>query len=180
MVDVDDTIANTQQAALDYYRMMTGDYSTSLNMIKSQWFMPELCPKFSPQQQGEVFNQPQFFRLLEPLPRAQEGTKFLKEKGYDVRICTLHRAEGIAQKDEWIQKHFPHITERYYYTNVSGNKDAYKALSIIDDNPKNILTSSCEHPILFDFHRMHTNLEIKKENIIVVNSWDEIIEGGIF
>lgn len=180
LVDVDDTIANTRQAILDYYRLETGDYSTSLERAKSYWYAYDLCPKFTNEEVENAFNDPLLFKLLKPMEGAQEGVAYLQRKGFDIRVCTMHRAEGVILKDTWLNYHFPTIESRYYSTSLRGNKDDFSAYSIIDDNIKNINTSPCDIPILLDFFGIQGNIYRKDDKRIRVNSWKEIIERGIF
>lgn len=180
LVDVDDTIANTRQAILDYYRLETGDYSTSIKDAKGYWYTDGMCPKFTAERCAEAFNDPKLFKLLKPLEGAKEGIAYLQQKGYEVRICTLHNAMGIALKDKWLDYNFPTLTTRHYSTMLGGNKDVFCAYSIIDDNIKNISTSSCDVPILLDFFEIQNDKVFdKRDKRKRITSWKELIEKEI-
>ena len=181
LIDVDDTIANTRQAILDYYRAKTGDLSTSLASCRSYWYTDDLCPLFTKEQAEQAFEDPELFKILKPIEGAKEVVEHLQRKGFDVRICTLHSAKGIILKDVWLNYHFPSVKSRHYSTSVKGNKDVFNAYSIIDDNVKNINTSPCEVPILLDFFELQqSNVYDKGDKRIRVKNWNEIIERGIF
>ncbi len=175
LVDIDDTLANTRQAMLEFYRQKTNDYSTSIEGARTYWYTDALCPLFSEEEAEAAFSDPKLFSILKPLEGAQEGIQYLQDKGYDVRVCTLHNAEGIALKDKWIDYYFPNLKVRYYSTSVGGNKDVFSAYAIIDDNVKNIDTSPCEKPILLDYFEIQENGNGRCR----VTSWNELIERGI-
>ena len=180
LVDVDDTIANTRQAMLKYYRDATGDYSTSIEGSRTYWYTDTMCPLFSDERANIAFNDPRLFNMMEPLEGAIEGVKYLQNKGYEVRICTLHQPLGIALKDMWLDYYFPNITKRHYSTTIGDNKDVFKAYSIIDDSLKNIHTSPCDKPILLDYFKIQDNgLYLKEDKRTRVTGWKEIIERGI-
>jgi FMN phosphatase YigB (HAD superfamily) len=63
VIDFDNTLVQTNKAVLEVYRKETNDYSTNLSMLNSWWF-DEICPKFTREQQNELFNNPRLFELL--------------------------------------------------------------------------------------------------------------------
>ena len=170
-IDVDDTIALTRSAIVDYYRKLTDDYSTSASMKTNGDRYDLLCPQWTGERMRYAFMDPVFFKLLKKVPGATEGIQYLIDKGYDVHICTAHRPEGEDMKVDWIYENFP-MVDAIHITRPFEGKDEYVGYAFLDDGIHNLVNNKSEIRLLFDIYGM---LE-PQEGMIMISNWEQIKE----
>lgn len=149
IIDFDETIVNTNEAVLQLYREMTGDYSTDLSLIHSWWY-DSVVPLWNRQQQDDMFRNPRLFELMTPKENAIEILQKLTNEGRKITICTVHQPEGIPYKAKWIKEHLPFIHNTIYID--SGGKMDKSLITgdlILDDNLNNLESSRCRHKLCF-------------------------------
>lgn len=172
-IDVDDTVANTREAMVEYYRKHTNDFSTNHLMYDGTPKYDVLCPKWDREQITKTFYDKEFFKILKPFQEAQEYIRKLQELGYDIIFCTAHRIEGSRLKTEWIQTHFPFV-KKIIITQPFQRKDKYIGFGFIDDQIHNLETNQSEHKILIDIYNLQTSQKFDK--IILLDEWEKIYQ----
>ena len=170
-VDVDDTIAETRRAVLEFYRDMTKDYTTGLATSK-EFSYQGMCPKMTREQIENIFIDLDFFRKLKPIDGAVEGLTYLLNKGYDVRFCTAHKPEGRLFKDVWLNTYFPMIS-KVNYVDVYESKKDYRGYAFIDDGVHHLEENQSNIKILFDNYDIFSSDD---KSIIKINNWTQIRE----
>lgn len=164
LVDMDNTIANTDKALVD-----AGFVPSLIYDRPSIEFEGELEKKTR-----RIMEEKGFFLNLEPIPNAIETIKVLEEK-YN---CTVWFVTSpftspycIQEKLEWIQKHFgsKKWKDRVILTK---DKTLVRGDFLIDDNPdidvlkgKSMLQPTWEHVL---FSKSYN----KKCDKMRINSWD--------
>ncbi len=173
-IDVDDTIADTRAAIAQLYYRETGKRPLSPRSTKTKRYC-DFCPLWSDAKIAELFEEGQkIYNVAEPLRGAVEGVRNLIQKGYDVRIVTMHSPKSIKYKHAWLERYFPELQNKVYYVDWNiGNKDVFVGYSIIDDDLKNIAHNESRYPILLDFYDIYSEQETRG---IVCKSWEEIIK----
>ena len=172
-VDVDDTIADTRRGVHEIYKTSTGMEAGDIKCKSKRY--SSFCPAWDDAMIEQIFKNPgKLYDIVKPMPGADKAIKELMSKGYDVRVVTLQSAEGVLEKEKWIRKYFPALSDKVYYiTNVNNNKDVFSGKSIIDDDYKNIEGNSSCMPILLDIYGIYEN---KKFNENYASSWQEAVD----
>lgn len=172
-IDVDDTMADTRAAIAHLYKSITGDEPLDTRAVKSKRYF-EFCPLWDDDQVDKLFRIGNgIYEVVKPLEGAVEGIKYLMNKGYDIRVVTMHSPESIMPKHNWIAKYFPDLKDKVYYVDWHfGNKDVFRGHAIIDDDIKNIKTNDSNYAILLDFYGIYDGVPTKG---IKCKSWKEVI-----
>lgn len=170
-IDIDDTLADTRRAVYDLYVAITGDIMANINTKTKRY--NDFCPKWTDDDIEHLFkNGYTLYGNAKPLPGAVEGVKTLLDRGYDVRIATMHASRGMEAKHDWIEKYFPELEDKIYYIDYRlSNKDVFRGYAIIDDDLKNIKTNQSAKPILLDVYNIYSDLE----GYIKCKSWNEVL-----
>ena len=169
-IDIDDTLADTRRAVYNLYVEVTGDASGSINTKSKRY--TDFCPTWTDEQVSDLFKTGYtLYEKVECIPGAKEAVNELIKRDYDVRIATIHVATGVPAKQEWIDKHFPMLSEKVYYINsTNANKDVFEGHSIIDDDLRNIKNNKSIKPILLDFYGIYDNTRV-----IQCKTWKEVL-----
>lgn len=161
-LDIDDTLADTRRAVYDLYVELTGDNSGDIN-VKSKRYV-DFCPLWSDKDIEKLFNSYTLYERVKPMFGAKEVMSKLVEKGYDLRIATIHVANGVPVKQKWIETHFPELKDKVYYVNcVDNNKDVFREYGLVDDDMKNIKTNKSSTPVLLDIYNIYDEVEVKNK-----------------
>jgi hypothetical protein len=151
VIDFDNTLVQTNKAVLEVYRKETNDYSTNLSMLNSWWF-DEICPKFTREQQNELFNNPRLFELLEPQENAIDILHKLKQEGHNLILCTIHHPNGIQYKAKYIHDNFD-CFDSVVYIDLLKHKKLQKSIikgdMLLDDSADYLKSSTVQYPICF-------------------------------
>jgi len=91
-----------------------------------------------------IFNEPNYFLNLLPLPKAIETVKELVALKYDVKICTAParkpdkkvNGRSAAEKFDWLEIHIPELCNQ---TIVTIFKEYIAMDLLVDDSPMNIV-----------------------------------------
>ena len=145
-LDLDGVIADFFQKLLEEYNKR---YQQKLSVSDIDCELENLGPDVV-KKLIEIFNEPQFFLNLEPLPNAINTVSRYPDLGYQTTICTAPaRINGLingrtaAEKFDWIRKYLP------FWANdviITKHKKLVDVDIIIDDAPPNILSWCGEHP----------------------------------
>jgi len=135
-LDVDGTVAQTHQAALD--RLISDGYlpgDPNLACWRS-WRLSESFPGFDERHLDSLFADPTFYADLEPFPGVAAWTQRLRASKHEVHIVTS-RPWGLRRvTGDWLSKHG--IPYRVLMVNVQ-QKNLYTravhADCLIDDDP---------------------------------------------
>lgn len=146
-LDLDGVIANFHQELVRVYNSLyednlsiedfDGDFETLEHSIYERLI--------------HIFNEPEFFKNLRPLPGVIEHISKYSDYGFEVIVCTApaRRLTGLingltaSEKFDWIQKWLP-----FWGNDVVITKHKYlvKADILVDDMPANIVTWCEENP----------------------------------
>ncbi len=149
LIDLDNTIAQTNKAFIELYKLETGDMSATEDKIQSWWY-DEACPQWNQLAQAKAFMNPKLFELLKPFSDAVETLFKLQSEGHEIIICTMHDPKGIPYKSEWI-KYFFSFIKNVIYIDIDStlHKSLIKGNILLDDNIDNLLTSPCDYKICY-------------------------------
>lgn len=176
LIDADSVLIKTHSAVLDLYRQKTNDYSTEIDN-NSTWDISSICPKWNKKQVNAVFKNPDLFKLMQPMDNAVEVTKQLVKDGHKLTIVTIHKYEGIKYKGKMLKILFPHIKDVIYIDNYKNvmNKGKIMGDLIIDDHPRNIISSPARIKILYGNYSWNNDFETNSiYNCFRAENWEEV------
>lgn len=109
IIDVDSTLGNSTETIFNICKEemnLKGEYH--LNYL---WNFKGLLPSECVGRAVELFGEKKFFDRLQPFPDAYRVVKKLNSK-YDIKICSIHKADTAHRKVRWIREQFPFIEEK--------------------------------------------------------------------
>lgn len=170
-IDVDDTIADTRKGVHEIYTHITGVRAGDIG-VKSKMYA-DFCPGWTDAEIEKIFETSiELYKRVKPIPGAVKAVEVLIERGYDVRLATMHKISGVPAKQEWIEKYFPVLKDKVYYMDTSvGNKDIFKEFGIIDDDLKNIKNNQSGLPILLDIYNIYPD----SQDYIRCKTWEQVL-----
>lgn len=173
-VDVDDTLADTRAAVAALYKEITGDEPLDVRIKGSKKYY-EFCPLWEDSHVSKLFrSSKEIYEKAVPLNGAVEGIKYLLDKGYDVRVVTMHSPESVIYKHKWLEKYFPELESKVYYVDWrTKNKDVFNGYAIIDDDIKNIKTNKSNMPILLDYYGIYDGVVLNHD---ICKTWNEVVK----
>ena len=147
----DNVIADTAKAFLQAYNVIfenTGKEDTLCWNFDDANVVKEYIP--------QVFESGLFFQNLKPYPNAIETIKELAQMT-DTTICTIGTWKNIKAKITWLEWHgldkyvgiMPIV--RPPHQSIIMNKSIIQGGILLDDNPKNLITSKAKHKVLFSW-----------------------------
>lgn len=123
----------------------------------------------------KYFNMPGFFRDLPQLKDSKKYVQKLIEDGHNVVIATASPKNGILDKIEFYQEHFPFIP----FENIIAisRKDLLRGDIMLDDAPHNLEKSQCKYPVIFDnLWNQNTEKMPFLKPLKRVSSWEEFYD----
>ena len=174
IVDVDDTLADTRAAIAALYKQITGDEPLDCKIKGSKKYF-EFCPLWENSDIDKLFkSSKEIYETAKPLNGAREAITNLLNKGYEIRVATMHSPNSILYKHNWIKKYFPELEDKVYYVDWRmRNKDVFSEYAIIDDDIKNIKTNRSSKPILLDFYGLYDGVILKHD---ICKTWEEVVK----
>lgn len=138
LLDMDNVVADLMSKWLEIYN---NEYNDNLKAEEiNTWKIETLARKCSPEQFHEIVTRSGFFADLTVLPNAIEVTRRLQQAGHDLYFVTAtpyDNPTGGFDKQNWVEKHFPHIGKsRVIQTH---NKQMIKGDILFDDGPTNLI-----------------------------------------
>lgn len=136
LLDLDNTTADLTKKWLDVYNSTHND-----NLLAEQittWNLSAHANKCSPELLNKIIEAPNFFAELNVFPDAVEVTKRLQSKHqlYFVTATPLDSKTAAYDKNQWVEKYFPHIGKnRVIHTH---EKQLVKGDLLFDDGPTNL------------------------------------------
>ncbi len=181
VIDFDDTLVDTRSAILSLYKQSTGDLE--VRDLKTHYY-PDFCPGWTEQDINPLFEDASLFNILDPIdPVCQGIINYLRfTNKYDMVLCSLHRVNGIREKQKRLEFLFGKDTfhNTIFLTNIKDNKDYIVADIFIDDNLNNLITNKSKKRILFDKYGLYDRDYVRALGIIYVTNWYGVIrEGGL-
>ena len=144
------------------------------------YYIQDLIPKEKMSDWAKFFAQKNIYDYTQVLPNAYNVLEELNKK-YELYITTAYifrddkekSSELLKNKFDYLIKNFPFIQpEQYIFTS---NKEIVECQIKIDDKPSN-LDGDAELKLLFTaYHNRNIpDEELKKNNLVRVNNWNEI------
>ena len=167
-IDQDGTLVSTNTKLLHLYNRDYDDNMKEEDITK--WELSELVKPECGKKVLDYYRTAGFFRNLKPLPRAQEGIRYLHSLGHELFLVTDGSCSSDSFKDKWesCEEHFPQIYPKKRM--FVGDKSAFLGDILIDDGVHNLKVFK-GWGILFDApHNRDCNEYYRVKN------WDEIIE----
>jgi uncharacterized HAD superfamily protein len=183
-VDVDDTIADFMSSLIEFHN---NSYNTSLT--KNQFFTYDFWKIWGGTKEEAIakvddYAKTDYFKDIKPLHQAVECINALKQR-HNLVVITSRPNGVVKQTKEWIDRYFPNIFSRIYYTYNIYRKDHAKTKEdvclelgvdiIIEDNlihsidcaKKGIKALLLNHP--------WNQCGELPENVTRANDWNEIL-----
>lgn len=179
VIDFDDTLVDTRKAITQLYEEATGDRVD--DNFSHQYL--DFCKKWSESDLGPLFEDKKLFDILSPIDdNCEAAIKYLRHIGYDLVLCSLHRCNGIKEKQHRLHELFGEDTFKntIFLTNLKDNKDYVVADVFIDDNLHNLSTNNSKVRILFDKYHLYPTKLVEEMGIIHVHNWFGVIKKGGF
>lgn len=177
ILDFDSTLIPTHLAVLDLYRELTNDYSTTVNDRTLTWSMTKVCPLWTAEEVNAVFSHPKLFEHMYKYVAQStlDILRALKNLGYTIEICTIHRKSGVRLKKEFLNEIYGDIVDKITIIETSDtdpikmDKSMIVGNIIIDDNIDNLLSSPAPIKICFGHYTWN-----KEWSGVRVNDFDEV------
>ena len=183
-IDFDDTIVESSKTFVDVYASMVGVTDVKYEKLQD-WEFRDLFPKITKKDIYEVFSHPAFFNNLSFVESSKEVIRELS-KFYKVNIVTFGDRDNLVKKYEYITDNlvvespirFIGLEEKKYSTKrVVDMSDGI----FVDDRIDNLLNSNAKVKILFkNYKDFPWNRLPPNSDILVVNTWNEVLEAAIF
>ncbi|MBT8284359.1 MAG: HAD hydrolase-like protein [Flavobacteriaceae bacterium] len=164
-VDMDEVMADTYTAHIEYYNKEFGE-----SLSKEECMGHEVWQKVPEERRDSIWQHyyaEGFFRGLRPMPSSIEVLKELNEKyALYVASAAMQFPNSLLEKHQWLDEYFPFI----HWKNriLCGDKKILRGDILIDDRSHN-LENFIGRPLLYTSpHNIHTN------HFERVNSWEEI------
>ena len=185
-IDVDDVLAMSMGPLIDFHNQKNG------NSLKFEdVFSFDLSKVFGMETREEAFNhvlnfyKSPFFKNIEPLPSSKEII---------IKLSKIHQLAAITGRPSiirnetifWLEKFYPNCFLETHFSNHFPGED--KNLSkadfclekgyelLIEDSGEFALECAQKGIKVFLFSKPWNKDCISHENIVVVNSWEEIME----
>lgn len=137
ILDMDEVLCQTNKVMLEIYNDEFGD-SLKMVDIKSfdvkNWVKPECGESVY-----EIYEREGFYKTLEPVSGAIEGTRFLLEMGHDVVIASaspINSLTAIEEKKQWVRDFMPYFPLENFVP--IKRKELLRGDMILDDGPHNL------------------------------------------
>lgn len=161
--DFDDVIAKTKHGVCRYYNNqyshLEGFVNSNGDLVKDWNFSP-CCGLMTSLEIKEVFCNEYMFDYIEPMEGIYQVLRYLKDKGYIMKLYTIGKAENLILKLEWLEEwnlkeYFNDIilkdNSNNHMDDVVMDKSDFNMEDaiFIDDHQNNLLTCSAKYPICF-------------------------------
>lgn len=117
----------------------------------NKWNFEDECPLMSENEINGVFDNREFFEIIEFMPLSSMNTLKLAKK-YDIYICSIGTTINLAYKKEWLSKYMRYIKGFIGVDLNKYNDKSHIDMSnsiFIDDNSRNLITCNAVHKICF-------------------------------
>lgn len=138
LIDMDNVVADLMAKWLAVYNAEYGDDLKAEQIIT--WNIENFARKCSPKEFHQIVERANFFADLAVYPHAVDVTHRLQHDGHDLWFVTATPYEnptGGFDKQNWVQKHFPHIGRSKVIQ--THNKQMVKGDILFDDGPTNLI-----------------------------------------
>lgn len=140
-IDIDNTINNLTQAALEVYNADSGDYLPICNIKDyniSKFVKPEYRENFQ-----AYFSDPRVWNKVRPTKSCVSYIERLTKEGHNIYFVTATCPDMVERKAQWVSKYFPFINVNFNFI-VCANKQLLSGLDIlIDDYIDNLTDTQC-------------------------------------
>ena len=146
MVDIDDTICNMQQTAIDIFNKK---YNTSYTINDFHDYDVMSCMSFDhANKMLEIYGQPGLYNAVRPLKGAQDGLQKLINDGHQIYLVTSAIPRTYGEKVEFVKRYFPFIDEAHVV--AMKHKHLFRCDVMIEDCLQNLLAKPYYHRVCFN------------------------------
>jgi len=171
ILDVDDVLTDTNGKVIITYNNEHEDNKISRKDIVRFRYVE--CPNIK-YKVTHYFERPGFFKDLEPAEGVVEGIKELVDNKYDIIFATATCIQGTRDRQEWIIKHFPFISERNIC--IISRKDIICGDWFLDDCTDNVVNNKCTNRIIKDAEWNTVKEYPESEGFKRVNNFKKFVE----
>lgn len=164
-VDMDEVIADTYLAHVEYYNKDFGEQLTLSDCFgKDVW---QCVPVDRQDSVRKHATRDGFFRRLKPIQDSQQVLEKLVER-YEVFIASaaMQYPNSLKEKSDWLDEHFPFI--EWQNRILCGDKHILSGDILIDDRSYNLQKFSGRSILFTSPHNVHSN------GFERVNNWREV------
>ena len=146
MVDIDDTICNMQQTAIDIFN---SKYGTSYKLNDFHDYDVMSCmPLEHARNMIAIYGQPGLYDEVRPFKGAQDGLQKLINDGHQVYLVTNAIPSTYGEKIEFVKRYFPFIDKSHIV--AMKHKHLFRCDIMIEDCLQNLLAKPYYHRICVD------------------------------
>ena len=134
IIDQDCTIADTYELIIQRHNELFGTSYSSTNWLPYFGDHTIEEPGITFEHFHEIMAEDGFFRNLKPIRGAKAGLRRLKDAGFDLLIVSRPYRDSkrpYLDKLEWLEEHFPYLTDKFIAT---GCKEYVDADVLVDDH----------------------------------------------
>lgn len=146
MVDIDDTICNMQEAAINIFNSR---YGTNYSIEDfNDYDVMNCMPMDHAMKMIEIYGEPGFYNHVKPIKGAQEGLQKLINDGHHVYLVTNAIPKTYSEKVEFVNRYFPYIDNTHIVS--MKHKHLFRCDIMIEDCLQNLLAKPYYHRICFN------------------------------
>ena len=140
VVDIDSTLNNLTEMALNLYNSHTGKNIELTDLV--DYNFSACLSEEDAQGIKQLFHKKELWDSLPPIPGSQQGIKTLIEKGHKVVFATATHECNFEWKCQWMKEKFPMISIDDIIR--ISDKSLLRADIMIDDCLEQLTRSSCD------------------------------------
>jgi 5'(3')-deoxyribonucleotidase len=170
MVDIDDTICNMQQTAINIFNSL---YNANYTLDDIYDYDVMNCmPVEHAQKMIEIYGRTGFYDSVKPIKGAQDGLQKLINNGHQVYLVTSAIPKTYEEKIEFVKRYFPYIDETHIVS--MKHKHLFRCDVMIEDCLQNLLAKPYYHRICFNQPWNQSNKDYVYD-IHRCYNWDDVL-----
>ena len=170
MVDIDDTICNMQQAAIDIFNKK---YNTSYKLCDfCDYDVMNCMPLEHATNMLAIYGQAGFYDFVKPIKGAKEGLQKLIHDGHQVYLVTNAIPSIYSEKVEFVKRYFPFIDEAHIVS--MKHKHLFRCDIMIEDCMQNLLAKPYYYRVCLDQPWNQSNKDYVYD-IYRCHNWKDIL-----
>ncbi len=171
MVDIDDTICNMQQTAINIFNSR---YGTNYTLDDFHDYDVMNCMQIDhATKMIDIYGESGFYDSVKPFKGAKEALQKLINDGHQVYLVTNAIPKTYGEKVEFIHRYFPFIDDGHIV--CMKHKWMFKCDVMIEDNLQTLLSKPYYYRICFD-RPWNRQVVDWTYDIRRCHNWNEVVE----
>ena len=170
MVDIDDTICNMQQVAIDIFNSRYGTTYTLSDF--NDYDVMSCMPIDHATKMMDIYGESGLYNSVKPFKHAQRSIQKLINDGHQVYFVTSAIPKTYGEKVEFIKRHFPYIDDAHIA--AMKHKHLFRCDVMVEDCLQHLLAKPYYHRVLIDQPWNQSNKDYVYD-IHRCYNWDDVL-----